>query len=219
MPNFLNRYTDLPALIQILDRKCVTLLDPLTWDDKNDSYFMAEYKLRHGAKTLLALCFSEADETYHHWRVFSHGSQGVCIQFDKAKFLKQFEIDKRIKHGNMRYARRSAFAVPRTIRLEDLPFLKRRQYEDEREYRIVYLNKETEHQTKDYRINIDWILQITLSPWLPSAMQDAIKRTLRSIDGCEHLRILPSTAVNSEKWKSLVIDALDRSEAKDGRSR
>ncbi|MEK7994686.1 MAG: DUF2971 domain-containing protein [Planctomycetota bacterium] len=214
MPNFLNRYTDLPALIHVLNTKCVTLLDPLTWDDKNDSYFMAEYKERHRAKTLLALCFSEADETYHHWRVFSHGSQGVCIKFDKVKFLKQFEIDNRIKHGKMRYAVRSAFAAPRTIRLEELPFLKRRQYEDEREYRIVYLNKETAHQTKDYRINIDWISRITLSPWLPSAMQDAIKRTLRSIDGCEHLRISPSTATNSERWKNLVIGALDRNGGK-----
>src|SRR5882757_8241731 len=160
MPNFLNRYTDLPALIQILNTKCVTLLDPRTWDDKNDSYFMAEYKERHGAKTLLALCFSEAEETYHHWRVFSHGSQGICIKFDKTKFLKQFEIDNRIKHGEMRYAVRSAFAAPRTVRLDELPFLKRRQYEDEREYRVVYLNKETELQTKDYRINIGWISRI-----------------------------------------------------------
>jgi hypothetical protein len=212
MPNFLNRYTDLPALIHILNTKCVTLLDPLTWDDKNDSYFMAEYKERHGAKTLLALCFSEADETYHHWRVFSHGSQGVCITFDKAKFLKQFTVDNRIKHGKMRYAVRSMFAAPKTVRLEELPFLKRRQYEGE--YRVIYLNKETEHRTKDYRINIDWISRITLSPWLPVAMHDAIKSTLRSIDGCGKLRISPSTATNSERWKSLVIDALDRSAGK-----
>src|SRR6267154_378471 len=82
-----------------------------------------------------------------------------------------------------------------------------------------YLNKETELQTKDYRINIGWISRITLSPWLPSALQEAIKRTLRSIEGCEHLRISPSTAVNSERWKSLVIDALDRGGGKDSRNK
>jgi hypothetical protein len=44
-----------------------------------------------------------------------------------------------------------------------------------------YLNKETEHQTKDYRINIDWISRITLTAafdallsWVRSLVQDEI---------------------------------------------
>jgi hypothetical protein len=175
---------------------------------------MSEYKERRDAKTLLALCFSEARETYHHWRVFSHGSHGVCIEFNKEQFLNQFKIDRRVQHGNVSYKTRKTFAAPKTIRLEELPFLKRWQYRDEREYRVVYLDNTTEHRTKEYKINLEWIQRVTLSPWLPPAMQQSVKETLRSIDGCQDLRITPSTLVNSERWKNLVIDALERNVAK-----
>jgi hypothetical protein len=37
---FVRRYTDIPALIHLLTEKQITLLDPDTWDDKNDSYFL-----------------------------------------------------------------------------------------------------------------------------------------------------------------------------------
>jgi len=214
MPHFLNRYTDLPALIHILSTRQVTLLNPITWDDKNDSYFMSEYKERHDAKTLLALCFSEARETYHHWRVFSHGSHGVCIEFDKEKFLHQFGPDKQVRHGKVLYKTRAVFKAPKTARLEELPFLKRWPYKDEQEYRVVYLHKTKEYSTKDYAINLDWIKRITLSPWLPPAMLESVRETLRSIRGCEDLRITPSTLVNSEQWKNLVIAAIDRKAAK-----
>jgi hypothetical protein len=33
-------HTDIPALIHLLTEKQITLLDPDTWDDKNDSYFL-----------------------------------------------------------------------------------------------------------------------------------------------------------------------------------
>jgi hypothetical protein len=43
-PASLHRYTNLAATIHMLCTKCITLLNPATWDDKNDAYFMAEYK-------------------------------------------------------------------------------------------------------------------------------------------------------------------------------
>ncbi len=41
---FLRRYTDLPALIHLLRTASITFLDPSSWDDKNDAYFMNLYK-------------------------------------------------------------------------------------------------------------------------------------------------------------------------------
>jgi hypothetical protein len=67
----LHRFTNLAAAIHMLRARKITLLDPNTWDDKNDAYFMAEYKRQKGLATLLALCFADCDETYHHWRVFA----------------------------------------------------------------------------------------------------------------------------------------------------
>lgn len=80
-PAYLRRYTDLPSLLHILGTKKLTLLDPKTWDDKNDQYFMSLYKDVSGLRSLLALCFSESPEKYHHWRVFSHGPSGVSKSF------------------------------------------------------------------------------------------------------------------------------------------
>jgi hypothetical protein len=64
------RYTNLTATIHILKSRTISLLSPELWDDRNDAYFMSRYKELKSAKSVLALCFAETSETYHHWRVF-----------------------------------------------------------------------------------------------------------------------------------------------------
>ena len=64
------KYTNLAALIHFLQTKQITLLNPSTWDDKNDAYFLEEFKNIQGFTTVLAICFAETYETYHHWKVF-----------------------------------------------------------------------------------------------------------------------------------------------------
>jgi hypothetical protein len=41
---YLRRYTDLTALIYLLRKRRLTLLDPSSWDDSNDSYYLTLYK-------------------------------------------------------------------------------------------------------------------------------------------------------------------------------
>jgi hypothetical protein len=89
-PAILNRYTTLPILLDILQQKHITLLSPATWEDWNDAYYLERYKQESKLRTVLAACFSERGETFHHWRVFSNGSSGVCIEFDKRSLLKSF---------------------------------------------------------------------------------------------------------------------------------
>jgi hypothetical protein len=81
------RYTNLAATLHMLRTRNITLLNPATWDDTNDSYFMSEYKRLKNAKSVLALCFAESEESYHHWRIFSAGGDGVRIEFDKTALL------------------------------------------------------------------------------------------------------------------------------------
>lgn len=78
-----NRYTDLTALIDILSKKRMVLLDPSSWDDKNDVYFMKSYQEKKKINTLLALCFTTKYETYHHWSVFAPNNSGVCIRYKR----------------------------------------------------------------------------------------------------------------------------------------
>lgn len=77
----MRRYTELPSLIYMLAYRKITLLDPSSWDDKNDSYFFSLYRDKVKLKSVLALCFTQARDTYHHWRVFAPGSAdvpGIC---------------------------------------------------------------------------------------------------------------------------------------------
>ena len=162
----LRRYTDLAAVIHHLHTKTITLLDPVTWDDRNDAFFMQEYKSELNAKTVLALCFAEESERYHHWRVFADGVDGVCIEFDKNRLLEALGEDDRFKHSHMNYMSINELNKYQP-ELEELPFLKRSPYQDEKEYRIIYVNKRRTLETKPINMEISWINRITLSPWMP----------------------------------------------------
>ncbi len=70
-PYILSRYTTLPVLLDMLERSCLTLLPPDSWDDRNDREVMLEYKRRRNSSCLLAVCFSQGEETIHHWSAFA----------------------------------------------------------------------------------------------------------------------------------------------------
>src|SRR3954469_16827194 len=99
----LHRYTNLAATIHLLQTRQITLLNPATWDDRNDAYFMAEYKRHKNAETVLALCFTSQNETYHHWRGFCHGSDGVRIEFDREPLVAAFKRKRDVRSGPMNY--------------------------------------------------------------------------------------------------------------------
>lgn len=198
------RFTNLAATIHLLQNRKISLFDPANWDDKNDAFFMAEYKRRKHAKTLLALCFAECAETYHHWKVFSHGADGVCIGFDKEFLVSTFKNDPKIIMGPAIYKRIKEVKNIESIDLDRIPFLKRHPYEDEREYRVVYVDPDQFSQNRDYSIEISWITHVTLSPWMPEAFAQSVKKCLHSIDGCGGISIYQSTLVDNESWKSLV---------------
>ena len=60
-------------------------LDPESWDDSNDSHYLALYREKMDLKSVLVLCFTQANETYHHWPVFANGSSGVGIQIQACR--------------------------------------------------------------------------------------------------------------------------------------
>jgi len=196
----LRRYTNLAATIHILKSQSIALLSPKFWDDRNDTYFLNSYKQRKSAKSVLVLCFAEASETYHHWRVFSYGVDGVCIEFDKDKLLLPFNADKRVRSGLVNY-KMIADMQKTATQTDELPFLKRYPYQDEEEFRIIYTDYDQSIDSKEFKIRLGAVRRIHLSPWIPLALSNSVKGILRSIDGCEHLKISRSTLIENEKWK------------------
>ena len=186
----------------MLNERKITLLDPRSWDDTNDSYYLSLYKEKKGLHCLLALCFTQASETYHHWRVFASGSSGVCIRFKRADLLKAVRKRRGVKARPVTYlklteARDRAFAV------DDLPFLKRYPFEHEEEYRLIYESTEAVTPTLDIPISLSCIDRITLSPWIPGALADQLKRVLMSVRGCADLTVVRSTLISNDQWKHL----------------
>jgi hypothetical protein len=203
------RYTNLAAAIHLFTSKSITLLNPATWDDTNDAYYMAEYKRLTKAQSVLALCFAECDERYHHWKVFSHGSDGVSILFDKDALLGPLLGDPSIHAEHIRYRMVDAMRHD-ILEIDSLPFLKRHPYQDENEFRIIFTGMHDAEETKSYPIKLSSIKRVTLSPWLSTKLSDSVKRTLKSIDGCKNIRISRSTLVGNEAWKGFTTHAVPR---------
>lgn len=171
----LNRFTTLPILLDLLERKKLVLLDPKTWDDKNDSEIVLEYKRRKNVDRVLALCFSYADRTIHHWKTFSDGISGCCIEFEAASLRKLFDING-LKHGPVVY-KKIAEIDSGSIVLDEMPFTKRWPYFCEREYRVIREDNET---AAEFEVEVDLgdIRKITVSQRMPWQVFKTIKDIL-----------------------------------------
>jgi hypothetical protein len=198
----LRRYTSLASLLALLQDRKLTLLSPAFWEDRNDAFYMSQYKTRKNLKTLLALCFSESDETYHHWRVFTHGADGVCIHFKREDLLKSLPG---LGAGKITY--RKITDLPRfKPRLEQLPFLKRQPFGDECEFRLIYEDPVQEMETKAFSIPLRVIARVTLNPWLPRPLSSAVKSAIKSTPGCSALKVYQTTLLENETWKKAALE-------------
>lgn len=185
-------------------------MNPASWDDRNDSYYIEQYGKALGLKGTYALCLAEYRETYHHWRVFSHGSGGVCIEFNK---------DVLKKHAAKVPGLRAELVKYRTINAlrhqppqqDELPFLKRSAFMNEKEFRLFLGTPESHGEVFRLKMPLSSIDRIILSPWLPPSVADNVKKTLRAIEGCSKLKISRSTLVENENWKEFADQQVQRS--------
>jgi hypothetical protein len=85
--------------------------------------------------------------------------------------------------------------------IDDLPFLKRYPYRDEKEFRLIYTDTNQVLDLKELDISIECIRRVTLSPWLHASLSESVKATLREIEGWNELEIYQSRLIEYEKWK------------------
>lgn len=198
--SYLRRYTELPALIQMLSHGELTLLDPQSWDDRNDSYFLLTYREKKQLKSVLALCFTQANETYHHWRVFAPGSAGVCVSFKRSALEPSLRKVAGLRIKPVEYLTLADLKKKAVITAR-LPFLKRIAFRPENEIRLLWESKAEERSTLPVPFELSAISRITLSPWLHPTLTDQVRSLLKRIDGCKGLRIYRSTLISNDAWK------------------
>ena len=200
------RYTDLPSLIHILKNRQLTLLDPMTWDDKNDSSFVTLYRAKSNLASVLALCFTRAPETYHHWRVFAPTSSGVRVTFNEHLLRNSIAGIPGLQLTEVEYVKLADIRKKKPARSR-LPFIKRYPYRPESEVRLLW---ESEHEEKlSYVLPIDLqaITKITLSPWLHPVLVESVKSAIKAIDGCSKLTIHRTTLISNDEWLKHGADA------------
>jgi len=198
--NKLNRFTTLPVLLDLLQRKKLTLLDPKLWDDKNDSEIILEYKKRKKIKNLFAICLSCGDETVHHWKTFSHGTSGCVIEFDAIKLFKIIDKIDNLRHGKVAYKKLSEMENRNAIHdVNQMPFTKRWPYRCEEEYRII-VETNTKETFFEIDIPLDIIKRITISQQMPEPIYATIKSYLKDLRGNPDSRISRSTLYENKRW-------------------
>jgi hypothetical protein len=202
-PPILNRYTSLPVALDILVRRQVALLSPETWEDKNDAFYLKRYRKKKNLGMLVAICFTSRGETFHHWKVFSNGLSGVCIEFDKNLLLKSFPNSKGFRCEPIDYKLIQTVTKSRPA-VERWAFLKRKAFKDEGEFRIIYEDRKAHDLIKHVDIDLDTIRKVTLSPWLPDEVAESVRALVNTIKGCESIPVNRSSLIDNSRWKRAI---------------
>ena len=202
LSRYVKRYTSISAVIDILLRKQLPLLSPQNWDDRNDSYFMELYKENKQLGGLYGLCATMSSETYHHWRVFAGGSDGACIEIDRNMLENSIRNLNGVRFGKIEYLLLDKVKLLKSSDLDRLPFVKRHGFAAEKEYRIVAETSEVQKPAFSVDFPVSMINKIYLNPWLPRAISDSLKVTLKSLKGCSSIQVSQSKLINSRLWKA-----------------
>jgi hypothetical protein len=196
----LRRYTNLPATIYMLQKEAITLLSPSSWDDKNDIYFLERYRDKQNLQNVLALYLTNKKETYHHWNVFAPNMDGVCIEFKKDELLNDLMPQGIIGDDvHYHYIKELKKIPPET---DELPFLKRKPFQDDKEYRLIYCSEEDSLPTKDFPIDLSCINKIHFSPWMPINLSNSVESVFSLLlNGNTEIELNRSTLIENESWK------------------
>ncbi len=193
----ISHFTSVENLFKILD-KGLKFSDASQWDDKNDKYGIDQYKKLQNGKNVLVLCFCDGSGNAYHWtRKHNQKKHNTLkniqcsINFHKTNFFRYIESFENVyEHQYVEYCRNKEVSQ-KTI--EKIPYIKRKEYEIEKEIRILYIGE----KKNVYIPIIKYIQSITLEKVEDVSIEQNIKHRI------EHY--IASTNINgysdSEVWQ------------------
>ena len=212
-PKVYRRYTNLAIAMDMLINKRLTIVGYEAWADVNDKYAMDLYKQGTADIAFLgAYCVAgSSSEAFHQWKVFADGPNGVCVCFDAAKFSEFFKklptenytcrpveyVAYRTSVDAQDEKLRTAFSE---IRSKNIPFIKRKGFADEEEFRILYSSDDKSVKFHHIPFDLSMISQIILSPFLHDGLVETVQGVLKSIDGCPS-RVRKARLTDNKKWQ------------------
>jgi len=207
--DILRRYTSLPVAIDMLVRKCATLLPYRHWVDENDRRALELYQNNLHYGFVGAMCLTQAAETFHHWQVFASGDAGVCVVFDRLTLERHFADRMHFKARPVQYMQMREIETIDAADLHDLPFLKRYGFRDEREFRILGYTVE-QRPSLSFEIIPGLIRRIVFSPFTHPSLVDSARIALRAIPGWSGLTVHHSKLINNETWQAALSGFVSR---------
>ena len=207
---WLKKYTKLEYLQLILKERQLHLGDPKDWLDKNDSKLIQLYSGASGAFEMRATCLAEAADRFHFWAIFGECEKGVCLWFDKASLLGDIRKDQSLIAENVQYLSSDGL---RKLERRFVPFAKREQYQDEREFRVLRV-KPTQHVAADkFEFSAFSLRRIYLNPWLSRIAAEREKTKISNLLGSEfrHVKVLQNRTLRQNSWIEEAKDALSTS--------
>ncbi len=204
MDKSIKRYTELPYVLQALCSRELTLLSPGSWDDKNDAFFVEEYRKKANHGSIVATCLSAANPTYHHWKLFTHGASGAALYFKRREFEDWLEAHPKLE-GQFVVYRTEDKLREHPPSIAELPYVKRWAYRAEEEFRLLLGCANRNVKVQSVEFDLGMVEQVVLNPWLPKPTFQAVKKVIQSIDGCSELPVLRATMVQSDSWQKLAL--------------
>lgn len=171
----LNRFTTIPFLIDLLQRRKLTLVNPNFWEDYNDRETMEFYRKKSNSNSIYALCLTHKSETVHHWNAFANGTAGCCIEFSPGRLFEILDRMPEVIHGKAVYKSLNELSAFQT---DELPFFKRIPFRPENEYRIIVTSDMPQEATFDIDIDLSVIRKITISNKIPIAIFESLEKVL-----------------------------------------
>ncbi|MER9585242.1 DUF2971 domain-containing protein [Mesorhizobium sp. M0276] len=202
----IRRYMSIAALLDTLRRQELAILNPESWDDRNDRLFMRVYKNHKNAGGLYGMCAALCGETYHHWKIFAGGASGACLVL-KRRPLEAYldshlpEPGTKIRYEEVEYLKLDEVTQLSPSDIEDLPFVKRYGFKDEDEYRIVIETAAEQQQIIFIDCPHEWIDTVYINPWLYENQAQSLIETIREVPGCKKLKVKPSRLTDSTTWR------------------
>lgn len=213
--NPLKRYTSLSVALDMITNQRLTLLSPGTWDDKNDIASLESFRAERKMEKVFACCFTQAPETFHHWRVFGSSIEGVRVNINRRLFLDSLKGNPAYLYDSVEYLTLDQMDKMKEIDVCRIPFLKRWAFRDEKEFRVIYECQKSNVPFHHVELKREWITSITLSPWLPDNLIDSIKAVIKSLPHCDKVRIQRTSLRDHAGWQAAIskvakVDAASR---------
>jgi hypothetical protein len=179
------------------------------WDDKNDVHTIAVYKRKRPKSSVLLMCLARPAETFHHWRIYGGKAKRdkMCVTFQKDLLLDSLKGTPALRYNRVRYRKVETIRAIRP-KVGGLPFLKRIQFRDEREFRILWESDTSKRTQKGIPVDLRSIKTIMFSPWISKSLFQhrnvLINRILRNAGISDATDVKRSYLVDSGVWKRAI---------------